>query len=569
MATIGSIIDHKYEILTEIGRGGMSVVYLAMDRRLNKQWAIKEIKKTVNSNENEIIVQSLVTEANLMKRLDHPTLPRIVDIIDEGTTIYVVMDYIEGKSIDKILRESGAQPQEVVIEWAKELCDALGYLHSRKPAIIYRDMKPANIMLKPEGGLKLIDFGIAREYKEDHIADTVSLGTKGYAAPEQFGGKGQTDARTDIYCLGVTLYHMVTGKNPAEPPYEIYPIRHWNPAFSTGFEKIIQKCTMLNPEDRYQSCEELMYALEHYEEIDDGYRRKQRRKLSTFVTCAVLSIAFFVSGIAFNHLSQKENSANYDAAIEIAEKSTSYDDKISGYISALEYDTGRIESYEGLINTFKTDDGKFTTKEEEILISLVNKNKSSIADNSNNYMKLCYDIGKLYWFYYEYGNTADNTLTRTVAAISWFSDVIDTSDNSKNTFSNYNIAKIYREIGIFNRDYAIYAQEARTNEKAGEYWTMLKNLLEFMEQNPDEEEYTIWQGYHVLTNSLSSYMPKFKASGVSSEEMKNFMEAIEKDVDSIPATDELTIELQELIKEQFDQNSSVGVYDKFNRYYAE
>jgi len=109
MTAIGTIIDGKYEILTEIGRGGMSVVYLAMDTHLNKQWAVKEIRRTGGGPNDEIIVNSLLAEANMMKRLDHPALPRIVDIIENGTTIYVVMDYIEGESLDKILKEYGIQ----------------------------------------------------------------------------------------------------------------------------------------------------------------------------------------------------------------------------------------------------------------------------------------------------------------------------------------------------------------------------------------------------------------------------------------------------------------------------
>ena len=188
MATnIGTVIEGKYEILKLIGTGGMSYVYLAMDKRLNKQWAVKEIKKTANGKNDEIIENSLLTEANLMKKLDHPALPRIVDIIDNGETIYVIMDYIEGESLDKILCEYGAQPQELVIDWAKQVCDALQYLHSQNPPIIYRDMKPSNIMLKPEGNIKIIDFGIAREYKEQNLADTKVLGTKGYASPEHYG----------------------------------------------------------------------------------------------------------------------------------------------------------------------------------------------------------------------------------------------------------------------------------------------------------------------------------------------------------------------------------------------
>ena len=161
MSRIGEVIEGKYEILKEVGRGGMSVVYLAMDNRLNKQWAVKEIKRKGTNSENQIVVQSLLSEANLMKRLDHPNLPRIVDIIENGQTIYIVMDYIEGEPLDKILKKKGAQPEAAVIEWGIQLAEVLDYLHTRKPPIIYRDMKPANVMLKPDGNIKLYDFGIA------------------------------------------------------------------------------------------------------------------------------------------------------------------------------------------------------------------------------------------------------------------------------------------------------------------------------------------------------------------------------------------------------------------------
>jgi len=249
---IGTVIEGKYEILKLIGTGGMSYVYLAMDKRLNKQWAVKEIKKTANGKNDEIIENSLLTEANLMKKLDHPALPRIVDIIDNGETIYVIMDYIEGESLDKILCEYGAQPQELVIDWAKQVCDALQYLHSQNPPIIYRDMKPSNIMLKPEGNIKIIDFGIAREYKEQSLADTKVLGTKGYASPEHYGNR-QTDARSDIYTLGMTMHHLLTGADPRPADYMYAPIRQWNPELSGGLERIIDKCTALNPDERYQT----------------------------------------------------------------------------------------------------------------------------------------------------------------------------------------------------------------------------------------------------------------------------------------------------------------------------
>lgn len=143
-----------------------------------------------------------------------PIFLRLPDVLEYKDIFLIVMDYIEGRPLSLTLQEQGAQSQEVVVAWAKQLCDVLEYLHSRKPPIIYRDMKPANIMLRPDGRVMLIDFGTAREYKEEHVEDTICLGTVGYAAPEQFGGNGQTDARTDIFCLGRTLYHLLTGHKP-------------------------------------------------------------------------------------------------------------------------------------------------------------------------------------------------------------------------------------------------------------------------------------------------------------------------------------------------------------------
>lgn len=309
MAEIGSVIDGKYEILTEIGHGGMSVVYLAMDTHLNKQWAVKEIKKKGSGKNDEIVVNSLLAEANMMKRLDHPSLPRIVDIIDNGITIYVVMDYIEGESLDKILAEYGAQPEELVIGWAKQLCDALSYLHSQKPPIIYRDMKPANVMLKPEGNIKIIDFGIAREYKEQSLADTTVLGTKGYAPPEQYSG--QTDARSDIYALGMTMHHLLTGIDPRTG--EAYaPVRMWNPEVSEGMEMIIDKCVQPAAEHRYQNCQDLLYDLEHPELITRDYKRKQKRKLNCFITSVILAVVMVISGVVCNIVSTRMNNSDYE-----------------------------------------------------------------------------------------------------------------------------------------------------------------------------------------------------------------------------------------------------------------
>lgn len=266
----GEIINDKYEIIKPIGKGGLSTVYLAKDIRLNMKWALKHIENTLDPKAN---IYS-TAEINLLSRLSHKNIANIIDMWHLDNDIFIVMDYIEGKTLYNILESERHLTQETTIDFAKQLCDVLAYLHSQNPAIIYRDMKPANIILKPDGNIKLIDFGIAREYKPGKLADTVCLGTKGYAAPEQYGGMGQTDARTDIYALGVTLYHLVTGKNPCEPPYEVRPIREINPDLSAGLEYIILKCTRNDPDDRFQTAEKVLQALNNIDSLTQKLNRK-------------------------------------------------------------------------------------------------------------------------------------------------------------------------------------------------------------------------------------------------------------------------------------------------------
>lgn len=299
MLEIGSVVDGKYKILNEIGHGGMSVVYLAINERANKAWAIKEVRKDTRVD-FATVQQGLVAEVEILKKLNHPHLPSIIDVIDRDDSFLIVMDYVEGKNLESLLRHGGAQEPDRVIEWAKQLCDVLGYLHSRKPPIIYRDMKPSNVMLKPDGNVMLLDFGTAREYKDYSVADTTCLGTRGYAAPEQFGGRGQSDARTDIYSLGATIYHLLTGHSPADPPYEIKPLGYWNPAFSgTGLEKLVSKCTRQNPEERYQSCAELMYALEHVHDEDDAVQRRRSMIWGGFLASLAVVGAGVLGAVGF------------------------------------------------------------------------------------------------------------------------------------------------------------------------------------------------------------------------------------------------------------------------------
>lgn len=252
---VGTIINGKYEFISQIGQGAFTKTYLAKDRRLNKMWAAKICMK-----DNSSVINAMINEISMVKKLNHNAIPHIVDIIDNNEYFCIVEDDIEGATLENILKEYGAQPQENVIEWAKQLCDVLGYLHSQNPPHIYRDVKPANIILKPDGKIVLVDFGIMRTYKPNNLADTVALGTKGYAAPEQYGNR-QTDARTDIYGLGMTLHHLLTGVDPKTNNGQTLPICQINPNLSKGLEYIINKCIELDPDKRFQSMQELKTAL--------------------------------------------------------------------------------------------------------------------------------------------------------------------------------------------------------------------------------------------------------------------------------------------------------------------
>lgn len=514
MLQIGSLVDGKYKILNKVGQGGMSVVYLAMNEKANKQWAVKEVRKD-GVLDFEAVKQGLVAETDILKRLDHPYLPSIIDVIDTDESFIIIMDYIQGNSLNKALDEFGAQPQDEVIKWAKQLCDVLGYLHTRTPPIIYRDMKPANVMLKPDGNISLIDFGTAREYKEKNLADTTCLGTVGYAAPEQFGGMGQTDARTDIYCLGATLYHLVTGKNPCEPPYEIRPIREINPNLSSGLERIILKCTQRDPNDRYQSAAELMYALEHYEEVDDSYRKKQKRKLALFLAPVVLALLFAGASVWGYLSAEKQRTADYDFILAEAANESDPTTALNRYYEAITTDPTRTDAYlgnddfSGMID-YLTRDGELTVSESSWLSRLKagldqkgSSGYSSTVDvlaelraaDPSGYEQVCYEIGEAYLFYYSVPVEKD----RYAAAATWFQYAKE----------GYPIADMYCQISACLQNIAKYEkaeQHAKLYEEYQSLWSQILKLKTDANDFDDDLKLRIW---NEITNMIQNNAKAF------------------------------------------------------------
>ena len=540
MTETGSVIDGKYEILKEIGRGGMSVVYLAMDKRLNKQWAVKEIRRKGNGKNDEIVVNSLLAEANMMKKLDHPALPRIVDIIDNGITIYVVMDYIEGESLDKILKEYGAQPEALVIGWAMQLCDALSYLHSQNPPIIYRDMKPANVMLKPEGNIKIIDFGIAREYKEQNLADTTVLGTKGYAPPEQYSG--QTDPRSDIFALGMTMHHLLTGIDPRNgEPYA--SVRQWNPELSEGIEIIIDRCVEPAPENRYQSCTDLLYDLEHPELITRGFKRKQKRKLAAFLVSSGIAVVMGLSGVVLSAAAARVNNQDYDASIASSDPER--------YFSAVEIYPDRTEAYESLIDYYKNHDA---SNEQITRVGNIIENHAEDLDISDpSAADLYYDMGKLYFS--EYDGTFKS---RAVSAQNFFEKAAE----SEADFDKKEIAECYDSVCRFMTN-----QSTTSEHSLDDYTALFEEIYTVMEMvdraSDSEANYDKISFYYVtmlLINDQAEYMA---GVGFERDEVLELIHQLSRKANAITSTLSYVNNLKDEINASCDDFIS-NINSKYN-----
>ncbi len=269
----GTILRERYRILELIGQGGMGAVYKATDLRLEgRMCAVKEILPHLMGYEDDTSAyqEQFYNEASTLARLDHPNLPKVSDYFSENSREYLLMDFVPGHDLGEIIALAKSRqeflPEEQVLAWMQQLCDALAYLHTRQPPIVHRDIKPSNIKLTPSGHIKLVDFGLVKLLLADE-SRTVTVvqgrGTAQYTPLEQYGGDtGHTDVRTDIYALGATLYHLLTLKPPADArqrflrPGSMPLPRTINPAISPSTERALLAAMAMHPDDRPPSIED-------------------------------------------------------------------------------------------------------------------------------------------------------------------------------------------------------------------------------------------------------------------------------------------------------------------------
>lgn len=250
---INNVVGGRYYVLEDIGSGGYSHVYKVRDVYSGSFYAMKRYITSDPANQKNLL-EGMEKELNALKYCMHPVLPKILNIIKEEEHFYLIMEYIEGINLKEYVARNGTLKIKKLREVMEQVCSGLFYLHSLEPPVIYRDLKPSNIILRGDGSIKLIDFGIAKRYSRD-VIDEQALGSLGFAAPEQFGdakgiGLFNTDIRTDIYGIGTTMYYLKTKTK--------YTGRISSAKVYGKLKKIIKKCTQVNPNKRYQNCIEVL-----------------------------------------------------------------------------------------------------------------------------------------------------------------------------------------------------------------------------------------------------------------------------------------------------------------------
>jgi WD40 repeat protein/tRNA A-37 threonylcarbamoyl transferase component Bud32 len=261
------LLKERYRILEEVGKGGFGAVYKAADTLFGYRLvAVKEMGQShLSAQEMAEAIEAFKCEAHLLAGLQHPNIPAIHDYFGEAGRWYLVMDFIEGETLEEHLAKSRGKylPVEKVLEIGIQLCTVLGYLHTRQPSIIFRDLKPTNIILTPSGRVYLIDYGIARHFKPGQSKDTVAFGSPGYAPPEQYG-KTQTTPRADIYALGATLHQLLTGDDPSLTPFRFAPLQLGSQTTPTGLDKLIASMLEIDEKRRPASMSAIRYELQGF-----------------------------------------------------------------------------------------------------------------------------------------------------------------------------------------------------------------------------------------------------------------------------------------------------------------
>lgn len=311
MFTPGMTLKDTYRIVKAIGSGGGADVYRGYHLRLRKSVAIKKIRvETIN-------LQNVRAEADILKTLHHPYLPQVYDFVEDGNDIYTVMDFVEGKTIEELLAYGVSLPEEKVVKWGSQLCDALSYLHTHKPPVMHGDIKPSNIIVTPSDDICLIDFNISMLLTAG--ASSIHGFSGRYMAPELLSGKGRTDSVngpfSDIYSLGISLYRMAYGAWPVRDQKGAIDFSRCPFSLRNGFEYAIAKATAPNPHDRFQSAAEMKKVLDNLNLYDKGVRRKKAVFRTVLLLIILVPLCVGIVWFLRKDAAKKQQTADYNSYI--------------------------------------------------------------------------------------------------------------------------------------------------------------------------------------------------------------------------------------------------------------
>lgn len=548
MLNKGFVLGNRYKIVNIVGKGGTSVVYRALDMRANDaQRAVKEVMKTNGSDAYNARQESLLIKEFYEKDVKNSFFPNIIEIIDnDPNALYIVQDYIDGVSMEKLLEYDPIR-QKTLLRYAKDICSVMSFIH--KCGLIHSDMKPDNIMVMrnyedfenarhPEkyGKLKFIDFGSVIERREGTFAYTPA-----YAAPEQFR-KEELDEKTDIFNIGATYYHMLTGKKPMNVSVNGRLVSSaerfvFDKNMNAAMVRIIRKCVNDDRAKRYRSCDEL------YADLDKAENHTYVKAAGIIAGLAALSLAFSAfAGV----MAKKGRSDDFNKLVEKAENANSYEMRAAAFEDVIDADGSYSDAYLKLIELYKNDH-VFDEKEVGQILRLVNENINELRKDPH-YEEVAYELGILYWYYYFYGDTSssESNTTGKIAAVKWFREA-QTAEFRRREPDKYDIAHVYCTIGDFYSQTQKKENELLKKNYSQELWEGMNELNELVETANAGSDIIILETYKTIINLENSNINEFSRSGISLAQQRSLMDKILAKTEKINAEGDSAREAKEYI----------------------
>lgn len=505
----------RYRLIRKIGQGGMGTVYLAYDRKLNIERVVKEVRFK-GRPDDEKRRQQFVSEMNIIREIQHPCIPRVVDLFSEGGALMIVMERIEGKDLKKQILDQGSVPVAKAVDWGIQLAQILIYLHGKDPPIFHRDLKPENVILHPSGRLYLIDFGIAGGPAGCSGQDEFK-GTYGYAAPEQYVSPVRMDGRGDIYSLGrllnFCLFGDPSGTEGLQTPGDKMP------EIPDSFRAILRKCTESDPGKRYQRVDKLLEDLTRLKGTGFSLRiRVRRHSVWIFAGILVLILAGRCAGRAV-----RGREAAY--LLELATETPDPEKKRIYYHESLKKAPWKESIYKDMLDTYVLPN-HFSSREAVSLINILQDAGALPVlkkQNPEAYARFCYDLGIGY--FYQMGGGVGK-----MESAAWFRKAENMGRGL--TSAQLGRASCYGKIGKYYRSFLHYGQNRNREEATEDFEDFFKTLEQLavysLEHSGEADQSSAWYAAYEVAEEIRDYAGEFlKEDEITGDSLRKELEKIE------------------------------------------